>query len=124
MTLIGRSRFAWPVLPIGAALVLSACRGGGSSSSDTPTAASTDSGAAVKGPVGDATVSAYGVNADGTMGAMLASAVTDAQGGFVLSVPGYTGPLLLTMSGGRYSDEANAAKTNMDGDVMTAAIPA
>lgn len=119
-----RRRFAWPVLAIGVALALSACGGGGSSSSDTPTAASTLSGAVVKGPVSGATVSAYGVNPDGTMGAMLVSATTDVQGGFMLSIAGYTGPLLLKMNGGSYTDEATATKTNMGGEVMTAAIPA
>ncbi len=80
-------------------------------------------GAAVKGPVGGATVTAYGIM-NGMMGSEIASAMTDSQGHFTMTIGSYSGPMMLLMSGGTYTDEATGVTMSMEaGDVMTAAVP-
>lgn len=109
-------------------LALAACGGGGSGSSGTvvtppPPVSGTVSGTAVKGPVNGATVTAYGIS-NGTMGTKIASAGTDPQGNFSLSMGTYSGPVMLQMSGGTYTDEAGGSSMSMlSGDIMTAVLP-
>jgi hypothetical protein len=77
------------------------------------------SGSAVKGPINGGTVTAYAVT-NGTMGAELASGTTDSQGNYHISIGDYSGPLMLQVSGGTYTDEATGATVTMaPGDVMT-----
>lgn len=107
--------------------MLTACGGGGgggsSGGTSPPPVSGTVSGTAIKGPVAGATVTAYGING-GAMGAKIASADTDAQGNFRLSVGTYTGPVMLQMTGGSYTDEASGSGMSMlSGDVMTAVLP-
>ncbi len=118
---------------IGSTALLFGCGGGSgsgttlaangtSSSPNGPSSSSMISGMAVKGPVGGATVTAYGLS-NGMMGAQLASGTTDSQGGFTMNINGYTGPLMLQMSGGTYTDEATGLTMTMaPGDVMTAVV--
>src|SRR3989339_1387533 len=88
---------------------LGGCGSGGGTSSfsdssgSTPDSASTLQGAAVQGPVSGATVTAFAIE-NGAMGAQLGSATTDAQGNFTMPLSDYTGPVLLQMSGGSYTD--------------------
>ena len=101
--------------------------GGGNSFSDgsgsTPDSAATLQGAAVKGPVSGATVTAFAIE-NGAMGAQIGSATTDAQGNFTMPLSDYTGPVLLQMSGGSYTDEATGQPVSMaEGEVMTAVMP-
>ena len=80
-------------------------------------------GAAVKGPVSGATVKAYAIN-NGLMGAQIGTGTTDAQGNFTLSIGSYSGPVMLQMSGGTYTDEATGNSMTMQaGDVMTSIMP-
>ena len=81
--------------------------GGGFSSSSTHV-----SGIAFNGTMAQAMVNAYAVN-NGVMGARLAGAATDGQGAFSLSMGNYTGPVMLEMSGGTYTDAATAQKMTM-----------
>ncbi len=116
-------------LLIGSLTLLFGCGGGGSGSLTSPTGQGGTTGtggmiggAAVKGPVSGATVTAYGI-ANGTMGMQLASGTTDTQGNYNLSIGSYTGPLMLQMSGGTYVDEATGLTMTMaPGDVMTAVL--
>jgi hypothetical protein len=109
-------------------LALTACGGGGGGGGSgggtpPPPVSGTVSGSAVKGPVTGATVTAYGISG-GTTGAKITSASTDAQGNFSLSVGAYTGPVMLQMSDGSYTDEASGSGMSMlSGDVMTAVLP-
>jgi hypothetical protein len=121
MKQIGNSSTLLPVAFLTvAALLLVGCGGGGGSTATTQAAIS---GSAVKGPVGTATVTAYAVSG-GVMGAQISTATTDAQGNFTLPMGSYTGPMMLQMSGGTYTDEATGATMAMTpGDVMTAVIP-
>ncbi|MFA7383796.1 MAG: hypothetical protein WC001_10130 [Desulfurivibrionaceae bacterium] len=101
--------------------------GGGTSFSDgsgsSPDSVATLQGAAVKGPVSGATVTAFAIE-NGAMGAQLGSATTDAQGNFTMPLSDYTGPVLLQMSGGSYTDEATGQLVSMaEGEVMTAVMP-
>jgi hypothetical protein len=104
-------------------LLLAGCGGGGgggASSSDTGTL----SGAAVKGPVSGGTVTAYRVNANGTRGGQIGSAMTESQGRFAVHVGSYSGAVMLQLSGGQYVDEATEQLVNMyQNTVMTAVIP-
>jgi len=110
---------------VAATVILSGCGGGGSSSADAVTSAvaqGTISGNAVKGPVSGATVSAYGLS-NGTAGPALASARTDVHGAFALSVGGYSGPVMLRLTGGTYTDEATGSMMSMaSSDAMTAVL--
>lgn len=99
---------------------LAAC-GGGSASDPTPQGSI--SGTVTKGPVGNATVIAYGIS-NGRMGSQLATASTDANGNFTLPIGAYAGPVMLQVSGGIYTDEASGISMPIaPGDVMTAAMP-
>jgi hypothetical protein len=112
-------------LLIGSMSLLSGCGGGGSSDNGTTPATSngTISGAAIKGPVSGATVTAYGIT-NGAMGTQVASGTTDSQGNFSMTMGAYTGPVMLQVSGGFYIDEAMGATMSMSpGDVMTCVIP-
>ena len=112
-------------LAAGAALMLSSCGGGGGTDVNGAGANGTISGRAIKGPVDGATVTAFGINGNGTMGSMIGSAVTDSAGNFIMSAGSYSGPVMLQMSGGSYKDEAAGSMMTMHtGDIMTTVIPA
>jgi len=95
------------------------CGGGGGNTSTN----STISGTAVKGPVANATVTAFSIN-DGAMGSQIGSGQTDAQGNFSVSVGDHSGPVMLQLKGGSYVDEATGTTMTMQqSDMMTSAIP-
>ena len=106
-------------LAVAAVLTLAACGGGGSN----PLSDGLIGGTGLKGPVGNATVSAYAVNGT-TMGAQIGSAMTDAGGNFSVSIGRHSGPVMLQLSGGAFTDEATETTMPMAaGDVMTAILP-
>ncbi len=112
------------------ALSLAGCGGGGGGGGSggvtpppPPPVTGTVSGTAVKGPVSGATVNAYAISS-GAMGAKIASAPTNADGTFSLSMGSYAGPVMLQMTGGTYTNEATGTTMPMlAGDVMTAVLP-
>jgi hypothetical protein len=58
------------------------------------------------------------------MGAQIGTATTDAQGNFTMAIGAYSGPVMLRMSGGTYTDEATGNSMTMQaGDVMTSMMP-
>ena len=101
----------------------------GSSGGVTGSAASASengivSGTVFNGPVRQAMVTAYAIT-DGNRGAELSSVATDDQGGYALALAGYSGPVMLRVSAGVYTDEATGKTVTMgDSDVMAAALPA
>ena len=108
------------------ALLLTGCGGGGGGGGGgtSTTDSGTLSGTAAKGPVSGGTVTAFGVNANGTRGAQIGTAMTDAQGNFSMNVGNYSGAVMLQLSGGSYTDEATEQTMSMyQNTVMTAAIP-
>jgi hypothetical protein len=112
------------MLAIGSSLLLFGCGGGsGGGGVATSSVDGTITGAAVKGPVNGATVTAYAINS-GVMGAQIGNGATDAQGDFTVSTGAYSGPVMLRMSGGTYTDEATGASMTMQaGDMMTSVMP-
>ncbi|HSD18841.1 MAG TPA: hypothetical protein VLC54_02300 [Anaeromyxobacter sp.] len=129
----GRARNIAATALVAAGLLLAACGGGstsGSSAGDggggggaTPTTNGTMDGTAMKGPVSDATVTAFAVTS-GAKGAQLGTARTDAQGHFTMEVGSYSGPVLMEMRSGAYIDEATNATMPMGAtDVMTCVVP-
>ena len=104
------------------------CGGGGSTATTTnghgiiTGANGMISGTAVKGPVSGAAVTAYAIT-NGIMGAQLGTGTTDSQGNFSMTINGYSGSVMLQMSGGTFIDEATGATMAMSpGDVMTAVM--
>lgn len=57
------------------------------------------------------------------MGSQIGSATTDANGNYTMTIGSYTGPVMLQVSGGSYTDEATGALLAMArGDVMAAVM--
>ena len=118
----------WPMmvlmLAIGSSLLLFGCGGGsGGSGGATSGVDGTITGAAVKGPVSGATVTAYAIS-NGMMGAQIGNGTTDTQGNFTVSTGAYSGPVMLRMTGGTYTDEATGVSMTMQaGDMMTSVMP-
>lgn len=111
-------------LTVAVVLALAACGGGGGGGGGADVASGgVIGGTGVKGPVGNATVTAYAVSGS-SPGAPIGTAMTDASGKFSLSIGNYSGPVMLQLSGGSYVDEATGAMMSMvAGDVMTAILP-
>ncbi len=106
-------------------LLVGGCGGGGGTGDTAPEpgAAGVVSGVVTKGPVGNASVTAYGM-AGGQVGGPLGTAMTDADGHFRLSIGTYGGPVMLRATGGSYRDEATGLSMGMaPGDAMTAVVP-
>jgi hypothetical protein len=120
-----------PTLVLGALLAsaIVACGGGSGGAISTggngagSGTSGTISGTASKGPVSGAMVTAYAVN-DGVKGGQLATAQTNASGDFTMTVGAYSGPMMLEVHGGSYTDEATGSRMNMlDADDMTCVLP-
>lgn len=104
-------------------LLLFGCGGGGGDFGIPLTSPGGIGGTGLKGPVSGATVMAYAIT-NGAMGAQIGSGTTDANGNFNLSMGSYSGPVMLQLNGGSYTDEATGTKMAMaNGDVMTAVLP-
>jgi hypothetical protein len=107
------------------ASMLVACGGGGGGSGGGSTSTTTGAlgGTATKGPVSGATVTAYAINS-GAKGSQLGSAQTDSNGNFTMSVHAYSGPVMLQLHGGAYTDEATGTRMNMlNADDMACVLP-
>jgi hypothetical protein len=101
-------------------LVLAGCGGGADMS--VP-ASGVVSGTVTKGPIGNASVSAFGIG-NGQMSGLIGSATTDVNGNFTMTVGGYAGAVMLQVGGGSYIDEATGTSMVMaPGNVMTAVLP-
>ena len=112
---------------IGFLLVLFSCGGENGGVTSPPATGGegiiTIGGTVVKGPVNGGTVMAYAIN-NGTKGEQLATASTDWQGNFSMMIGAYSGPVMLSMNGGTYLDEATGSMMTMaPNDVMTSVIP-
>lgn len=69
-------------------------------------------GTVILGPVANATVSVYVLNADGSRGSLLGSAVTSTTGAFSIPLQD-SGPITLVLTGGSYQDEATNTTVNI-----------
>jgi len=107
------------------ALLTTACGGGGTSVASNVGSGGTGfvSGVVTKGPLGNASVTAYSISG-GQMGATIGSTMTDTNGNFNMGIGSYAGPVMLQVSGGSYKDEATGTTMSMaQGDVITAIMP-
>ena len=136
-----------PISVLAASLFLSACGGGGGGSSDavaptpgpsnspvTPVSpapapsGTTVTGAITKGPVAGATVELFAMDAFGNAtGTLVASASTDANGGFSITTD-TSENLLVVTRGGVYQDESDQSGqrqiTLEDTDTFLSVLPA
>ncbi len=112
-------RFTTRALATLTVLALAACGGGGVDSLTDGVIG----GTGLKGPVANATVRAYAISG-GTMSAQIGSTTTDGSGHFSVSIGRHSGPVMLQLSGGAYTDEATETTMPMAaGDVMSAVMP-
>ena len=103
--------------------LLAACGGGSGYNSGGGSYNTMVSGTATKGPVSNATVTAYAINS-GQMGSQIATTTTGVNGNFSMTMGSYSGPVMLQMSGGSYTDEATGNPMTMAAnDVMSAVLP-
>ena len=124
MTNINFQRVAAILTMAASVLLATACGGGGTSVAGVGSGGTgIVNGTVTKGPINNATVTAYGVKG-GLMGAVIGTTTTDASGNFTMNIGTYSGPVVLQASGGKYIDEATGATmTTAAGDVMTAVMP-
>jgi len=102
--------------------ILSACGGGGGSA---PAAGPvTVSGVVSKGIIANGTVAVYGLKADGSKTASaLATAKTDANGAYAVSLGSYAGPIIVEAYGS-YTDEATGTTVRIPStSPLQAALP-
>jgi len=99
--------------------LLAACGGGGDGS---PTASTTVSGVASKGPILGGNVNVYAVNADGSRGRLLGTATTSTtDGSYQVNDLGYNGNIIVVVTEGTYVDEATGITLPNPG--LKAALP-
>ena len=82
--------------------ILAACGGGGGDSAVQGGGGAVQgsiSGAAIKGPMSNATVTAYAIS-NGLMGSQIATTTTNSNGNFTMITGSYGGPVKLQVSGG------------------------
>ncbi len=91
------------------AALLTGCGGNDSTSVATPTASTTISGSAVKGPVGSATVRVLNASS----GAVLGTTTTSPAGTYSLVIS-YLGDVVIEVQGGAYIDEATGVSTPLN----------
>lgn len=79
----------------------------------------TIAGSVVKGPVSGSTVTAYPLNADGTLGAAIGSATTGADGTYALTLTtAPTGAVVLVASLGTYVSESDGSTVTKASDLL------
>ena len=112
---------------VGAIALLSmALAGCGGSDDPAPAAGSgggsgsgTVSGTVVKGPVSGSTVTAYPLNADGTLGTAIGTATTAADGKYTLTLTTTpSGAFVLVASGGTYVSESDGTTVTKTSDLL------
>ena len=108
-------------LVVSSASLTTGCGGGSGGAVGATTG--TISGTATKGPVSGATMTAYAIS-NGVKGGQLGSAMTSSNGNFTITMGAYSGPVMLQLHGGSFTDEATGKHVNMlDADDMTCVIP-
>jgi len=100
-----------------ATLAIAGCGGGGGTAPATapaPAQTSVVSGVASKGPIKAGTGKIYAIrNGVEDRSAPIGQGVTDATGGYLVDVGSYTGPVLVEVTGGSYTDEVSAATVTL-----------
>lgn len=97
-----------------AVLMFSGCGGGGGGGAAVP-ATTVVSGVAAKGPIRTGAVKVYAiVNGIEDRSAPLGQGQTDGNGNYSVDVGSYTGPILVEVSGGSYTDEVSGATVTLN----------
>jgi hypothetical protein len=130
-----RIKLTWKIFCIIVSILfLMSCSGNGSKKSSTNTddtddtddnntpASITISGIASKGLISGGTVNIYTITDAGEKGSLLGSTTTASDGTYSYAVTGYTGPVLVEITGGTYVDEATGATLHL-GVILRAALP-
>lgn len=109
-----------------AAMALTGCGGGGGTTSTTsgggtPGSNTILSGSAFKGPIVNGTASVYGIT-NGQKGSLLTTASTGANGSFTANLGTYSGPVMVEVTGGSYTDEATGKTVQMGSMVLRTAL--
>jgi len=105
--------------PLFLCILIAAC-GGGSGSLPPPRPDTSVSGTAVDALIINGTVSVYGF-ANGRIGALLGSGVTDSAGQYAISIRAMDQPILVQVSGGYYVEEASGQQVDLTpGQSLTA----
>lgn len=98
-----------------AVLMLSGCGGGGGGGGGVVPATTVVSGVAAKGPIRTGTVKVFAiVNGIEDRSAPLGQGQTDGNGNYSVDVDSYTGPILVEVSGGSYTDEVSGATVTLN----------
>lgn len=114
------SKFAVLTFFLLSSLMIAACGGGGSTASAPST---TVGGVASKGLIKGGTVNVYAVKTDGTQGSLLGTTTTSStDGSYEVKNLAYNGSIIVTVTGGTYTDEATGA-TNVPNPGLSAALP-
>ena len=99
-----------------AAFALASCGGGGSPAAPpaAPVSTSSITGVATKGPINSGVVKVYAIRDGVTDTATpLGLGQTDALGKFTVQTFGYTGPVMVEVTGGAYKDEISGASVTL-----------
>ncbi len=95
------------------ALIFAGCGGGGSSNSAPIDSKIQLSGTAADAILSGATISVYALDAGGSIGKLLGTATTNANGEYSIDIVAYSGNVMVEASGGTYTDDATGmGKTN------------
>lgn len=107
-----------------ALLVTAGCGGGGGGGAAAP-ASTVVSGVVSKGAVGGATVTVFAIT-NGVKGVQLGQTTTVAtgagKGAYTVDIGGYTGPVLVEVTGGTYVDEASNTTKDLVGLTLRAVV--
>lgn len=111
-----RSLLVW-VLSF-AVLALAGCGGGGGGGSAVPTggtAGNDISGVASKGPINGGTVKVFAIrNGAIDLSSPIGQGQTGANGNYTIDIGAYTGPVLVEVTGGSYTDEVSGASVTIN----------
>jgi hypothetical protein len=108
-------------------LALISCGSGGGGGGNPSVTSTVISGKVVDGFVAGATVTAYQVNPDGTIGLQIGTPViTDQFGNYTLDLGTFSGPVYLTSRGGTYTDTATGNPIDLTNSslILSAIVPA
>lgn len=112
-------RFLAAMLAVLSAVVVTAC-GGGSGSASTGSSTVLD-GLASKGPIANGTVSVYAIE-NGQKGMLLFTTTTGPDGAFKADLGSYSGPVMVEVTGGSYTDEATGKTMQVGATVFRTAM--
>ena len=109
-----------------AMVTLTGCGGGGGTTTNTSNGGTTGNstmlnGLASKGPIANGTASVF-VITNGQKGSLLTSASTGASGSFTANLGSYSGPVMVEVTNGSYTDEATGKTIQVGSMILRTAL--